>query len=180
MTEPAFRPAPPTYGAPHYLADLSPGQVFTTPGRTVTEADVYSFAAWTGDANQVHTDAEFAAGTRYGQRVVHGMLGASLCLGLIARTGIFEGSAVALLGIDGWRFRAPVFIGDTLTCTVEILSARATSKGTYGVVERQVTLRNQRGEVVQDGRMDVMVLVAPLAGPATTGERVPSLGGGAR
>ena len=161
--EPSFRPEPPTFGPPRHLEDFTAGQVLTTPGRTITETDVVAFAAWTGDANQVHTDAEFAAGTRYGQRIVHGMLGASLCLGLIARTGIFEGTAVALLGIDGWRFTAPVFIGDTLTCTVEILGARPTSKGTYGVVERQVTLRNQRGETVQEGRMDVMVLRRPAA-----------------
>lgn len=149
---------------PLYLEDLEAGQTFVSPGRTITEADVMSFAAWTGDNNQVHTDAEFARGTRYGQRIVHGMLGASLCLGLIARTGIFEGSAVALLGIDQWRFAAPIFIGDTVTCTVEILSTRATSSGEYGIVERQVTLRNQRGETAQSGRMDLMVLVRPAGG----------------
>jgi acyl dehydratase len=148
---------------PHYLEDLAAGQTFVTPGRTITEADVVSFAAWTNDNNQVHTDAEFAKGTRYGQRIVHGMLGASLCLGLIARTGVFEGSAVALLGIDGWRFTAPVFIGDTVTCAVEILSTRLTSSGRTGIVERQVTLRNQRGEVVQQGRMDLMVLTRDAA-----------------
>ena len=140
-----------------YLEDLQAGQSFVSPGRTITEADVMSFAAWTNDNNQVHTDAEFAKGTRYGQRIVHGMLGASLCLGLIARTGVFEGSAVALLGIDQWRFTAPIFIGDTVTCTVDILSTRPTSKGDFGIVERQVTLRNQRSEVVQSGRMDLMV-----------------------
>jgi acyl dehydratase len=143
---------------PLFLEDLEAGQTYTTPGRTITEADVVSFAAWTNDNNQVHTDAEFAKNTRYGQRIVHGMLGASLCLGLIARTGVFEGSAVALLGIDQWRFTAPVFIGDTLTCTVDILSTRPTSSGRTGIVERQITLRNQRGETVQEGRMDIMVL----------------------
>lgn len=155
---------------PLYLEDLHAGQTFETPGRTITEADVMSFAAWTNDNNQVHTDVEFAKGTRYGRRVVHGMLGASLCLGLIARTGVFEGSAVALLGIDGWTFSAPVFIGDTVTCTVDILSTRPTSKGGYGIVERQLTLRNQRGETVQSGRMDIMVLAkdaAPAVAPSS-------------
>jgi acyl dehydratase len=146
-----------------YLDDLHAGQVFVTPGRTITEADVMSFASWTNDNNQVHTDAEFAKHTRFGQRIVHGMLGASLCLGLIARTGVFEGSAVALLSIDEWKFAAPIFIGDTVTCTVEILSARPTSSGRYGIVERMLTLRNQRDEVVQSGRMDVMVATAPVA-----------------
>lgn len=146
---------------PHYLEDLEAGQMFVTPGRTITEADVVSFASWTNDNNQIHTDVEFAQGTRFGQRIVHGMLGASLCLGLIARTGVFEGSAVALLGIDQWTFPLPVFIGDTVTCTVEILSTRLTSSGTTGIVERLVVLRNQRGEIVQRGRMDLMVLTRP-------------------
>jgi acyl dehydratase len=143
---------------PFYFEDFSVGQQFTTPGRTISEADVMSFAAWTGDNNQVHTDAEFASNTRYGQRIVHGMLGASLCLGLIARTGVFEGSSVALLGIDNWRFTNPVFIGDTLTCTVDIVGTRLTSKGNTGVVQRELRLRNQRGEVVQQGRMDILIL----------------------
>jgi acyl dehydratase len=148
---------------PHYFDDLAAGQAFVTPGKTITETDVVMFGALTGDNNQVHTDVEFAAGTRYGQRVVHGLLGTSLCLGLIARTGVFEGSAVALLGIDGWRFTAPVFIGDTLTCTVEIVGTRLTSSGTTGVVERLISLRNQRGEVVQQGRMDLLMLTRAAA-----------------
>ena len=148
---------------PHYLEDLEAGQTFVTPGKTITEADVVAFAAWTNDNNQVHTDAEFAKKTRYGRRIVHGMLGASLCLGLIARTGVFEGSAVALLGVDQWRFTAPVFIGDTLTCTVEILSTRPTSSGRTGIVERRLVLRNQHGETVQEGRMDLMVLCRAAA-----------------
>jgi acyl dehydratase len=148
---------------PLYLEDLHAGQTFVTPGRTITEADVVSFAAWTNDNNQVHTDAEFAKQTRYGQRIVHGMLGASLCLGLIARIGVFEGSAVALLGVDEWRFTAPIFIGDTVTCTVEILSTRRTSSGKTGVVERMIVLRNQRDETVQQGRMDLLVLAREAA-----------------
>lgn len=74
-----------------------------------------------------------------------------------------EGSAVALLGIDQWRFTAPVFIGDTVTCSVEILSTRLTSSGTTGIVERAVSLRNQHGEIVQQGRMDIMVLTRDAA-----------------
>lgn len=146
-----------------YFEDFTVGQILTTPGRTITEADVVSFAAWTGDNNQIHTDAEFAKQTRYGQRIVHGMLGASLCLGLIARMGAFEGSAVALLGIDGWRFTNPVFIGDTVTCTVEIVGTRLTSKGSTGVVQRELKLINHRGEVVQQGRMDILMLTRAAA-----------------
>lgn len=146
---------------PLYFDDFHPGLTFTTPGRTITETDVIAFASWTNDNNPVHTDVEFAKNTRFGQRLVHGMLGMSLGLGLIARTGIFEGSAIALLGVTEWTFTAPIFIGDTVTCTVEILSARLTSAGNTGIIDRLSTLTNQRGEVVQRGRMEIMVATAP-------------------
>ena len=140
-----------------YFEDFAEGQRLETPARTVTEADVVSFASWTGDNNPLHTDAEFAAASRFGQRIAHGLLGVSLCLGLTSRIGAFEESAVALLGIDGWRFRAPVLIGDTVRCRIDITDLRRTSGGDAGVVGRAFTLLNQRDEVVQEGRMDILV-----------------------
>jgi acyl dehydratase len=151
---------------PMYFEDFVEGQEFTTPARTVTEADVVSFAAWTGDYNPLHTDAEFARTTRFGERLAHGLLGTSLCLGLMARTGIFEGSAVALLGIDGWRFRAPLHIGTTVHCRITILGCRLTSRGDAGVVQRHFTLVDNQGTTLQDGRMDVLVAVRPQASDA--------------
>jgi acyl dehydratase len=158
-----------------FYADLAEGQEFTTPARTITETDVVQFSGLTGDCNPIHTDAEFAAGTRYGQRIVHGLFGVSVCIGLMSRTGIFEGSAVALLGVDEWRFRAPIFIGDTVRCRIHILGKRLTSSGETGVVQRRFELLNQRGDIVQDGRMDVMVYVsAPEASAAGVDESTDS------
>ena len=58
-----------------FYADLAEGQEFTTPARTITGSDVVQFSGLTGDYNPIHTDAEFAADTRYGQRLVHGLFG---------------------------------------------------------------------------------------------------------
>jgi len=149
-----------------FYGDLTAGQEFTTPARTITESDVVQFSGLTGDYNPIHTDAEFAADTRYGQRIVHGLFGVSVCIGLMSRIGIFEGSAVALLGVDEWRFRAPIFIGDTVRCRIQILGKRLTSGGETGVVQRRFELLNQRGDIVQDGRMDVMVYVSAPEGSA--------------
>lgn len=146
-----------------YFEDFEIGQTFTSPGRTVTEADVINFASMTGDNNQVHTDAEFAAHTRYGQRIAHGLLGASLCLGLLSRVGVFDGSSVALLGIDDWRFVRPIFIGDTVHCTVTITGTRLTSGGRTGILDRDLQLINAAGDVVQQGRMNLMVLTRDAA-----------------
>jgi acyl dehydratase len=145
-------------GAVHYLDDLESGQVFETPARTITESDVVTFAGLSGDFNPIHTDVEFAAGTAYGQRVVYGLLTLSIATGLLDRSRVFSGSAVAMLGITGWTFRKPVFIGDTVRVRLTVDSVRRTkSDPRRGVVHRLVEVLNQRGETVQDGHIDVMV-----------------------
>jgi acyl dehydratase len=146
----------------YYLDDLEPGQRFVTASRTITEADVVTFAGLSGDYNQIHTDAEFAKSSIYGQRVVYGLLGLSIATGLLDRLGIFSGSAIAMLGIDGWKFTAPVFIGDTVHVELEVLGVHPSlSKPDRGVVERRFELINHRGEICQTGRIDVLVRRQP-------------------
>lgn len=146
----------------HYLEDLEAGQTFVSAARTVTEADVVAFAGLSGDFNPIHTDAEFAKDSAYGQRVVYGLLGLSIATGLLDRLGVFSGSAIAMLGITDWTFTAPVFIGDTVHLELTILGVRTSrSKPDRGVVERRFELRNQRGELVQSGRIDVLVRRRP-------------------
>jgi acyl dehydratase len=145
-------------GAVRYLDDLEAGQVFETPARTITEADVVAFAGLSGDFNPIHTDAEFARGTAYGQRVVYGLLTLSVVTGLLDRTRVFSGSAIAMLGINDWTFRAPVFIGDTVRLRLTIESVRRTrSDPRRGVVRRLFQVLNQRGELVQEGHIGVLV-----------------------
>lgn len=142
----------------HYLEDLTAGQRFVSAGRTVTEADVVAFAGLSGDFNVIHTDAEFAKGSVYGQRVVYGLLSMSIATGLLDRLGIFSGSAIAMLGITDWQFTAPVFIGDTVHLELTVLAVRPSrSKPDRGVVERRFEIVNQHGTVVQAGRIDVLV-----------------------
>jgi len=140
-----------------YYEDLAEGQIFTSPARTVTETDLVSFAMLSGDWNAIHSDEEFAKSTYYGKRVVHGLFGLSMMTGLLDRTGLFGGSAIAMLGIKDWQFKAPVFVGDTLHFEMEIVSKHLTSKGDRGIVDRRFSLINQRGEVVQEGHIGLMV-----------------------
>jgi len=140
-----------------YFEDFHVGQIIETRARTITQADIAGFAGWSWDTNPVHTDAESAAESRFGEPIAHGMLGLSVAMGLVSGTGVFEGSSVALLGIDGWRFRAPIFAGDTVRCTVEITGARLNRTGESGILERKFTLLNQRDEVTQEGAIALMV-----------------------
>jgi len=144
-----------------YFEDFEVGQRFVSQGRTITESDVVFFAGWSWDTNPPHTDEESMRDGRFGQRIAHGMLGASVAMGLASRLGIFEDSSIALLGIDGWRFHAPILIGDTVTCTVEITGTRLTSKGDAGILSRRFTLTNQAGVAVQSGDIGLMVATRP-------------------
>lgn len=143
--------------AAKYLEDLNPGDVFTSAARTVTEADVVGFAGLSGDFNPIHTDIEFCQSTPYGQRVVYGLLGLSMLTGLLDRTGLFSGTAIAMLGIRDWKFTAPVFIGDTISFRLTITDVRRTSKGDRGIVGRHFELVNQRDEIVQQGHIDILL-----------------------
>lgn len=144
-----------------YFEDFAVGQVFRSQGRTVTEADIVSFAGWSWDTNPVHTDAEHSSGGRFGRPIAHGLLGLSVAMGLVSRLGIFERCSVALLGIDGWRFTHPVLTGDTVTCTIRITGTRLTSGGTTGILDRELTLTNQDGTVLQQGDIGLMVTTRP-------------------
>ncbi|MFA7438227.1 MaoC/PaaZ C-terminal domain-containing protein [Castellaniella sp.] len=144
-----------------YFEDFEEGQTFITPGKTVTEADVAAFSAWTGDVNPIHTDAVFAANTRFGQRLGHGLLGVAWCMGLMSRIGIFEGSALAMLGLDDWKFLKPIYINDTIHVRITITDKRLTSGGKTGIINRQFELINQHEEVIQRGHSGVLVMLRP-------------------
>ncbi|EOM76936.1 dehydratase [Rhodococcus rhodnii] len=134
------------------------GEVSSSPGRTVTETDIVQYSWVSGDTNPMHTDAEYSARSPLGRRIAHGTLGMSICTGLSARMGQFDGTAIAALGVDEWRFLAPIFIGDTVYLRTTVLSARiSASKPDRGVVTRQMELLNQHGDVTQRGLMRTMV-----------------------
>jgi acyl dehydratase len=153
---------------PYYFEDFFPGQVFLSQGRTVTETDIVTFAAWSWDTNPVHTDAESAHLGRFGQRIAHGVLGLSVAMGLTSRLGVFESCSVALLEVESWTFVRPLCAGDTVRCRVEILATRLTSRGDTGVVSRRFTLLDQRDQVIQEGRIGLLVTLRPAdrTGPA--------------
>lgn len=156
-----------------YWEDLNVGHRAVSPGRTVTEADLTNFAGLSGDYNQLHVDAEYAKGKGFGgKRVVHGLLGQAIGSGLHTRTWLGTGTQknmVAMLEID-WFFRAPVFVGDTLTCTVSIIETRETSKPDRGLVRLKRQLHNQDGELVQEGESVFLMSREPAGQSGSAGQ----------
>ena len=145
------------------IEDFVEGQIDVSRARTVTETDVVQYTWVSGDTNPMHTDAVHAAKSPLGQRIAHGTLGMSIATGLSASLGYMDGTAIAALGVDEWRFLKPIFINDTIHLRATILSARATSKPDRGVVVRLMELVNQHGDVVQTGKMTTMVTRAGAA-----------------
>jgi acyl dehydratase len=97
----------------------------------------------------------------FGERIANGRLGMSVAMGLVSRLGVFESCSIALLGVDDWRFRSPLFIDDTVRCRVEILGAPKTGHGDAGIVQRGFRLPNQRNAVVQEGEIGLIVGLRP-------------------
>lgn len=142
------------------FGEFTAGQRFETPGRTITETDIVSFAGLTGDFNPVHTDEVFAAGTEFGGRIAHGPLGIGLVFGLASRLDLIDGTVIALLGVT-WEFKAPVRPGDTVKALIEVLSTRSVRKPDRGLLELGFTLLDQRGTITQTGSARLLMRRTP-------------------
>jgi 3-hydroxybutyryl-CoA dehydratase len=139
-----------------YFEEFEEGVELTTPGRTITETDIQLFAGLTGDYTQLHTDAEFCKNTIFGQRVAHGLLGLSIASGLGARLGFIEGTAVALREVT-WKFTGPIFAGDTIYLQIAVAEKKAMPRLGMGLVTFDVSIVNQKDEVVQKGQWKALI-----------------------
>ena len=140
-----------------YLDQFAIGEMSERPGRTVTETDIVAYSWVSGDTNPMHTDAVFAGASPLGQRIAHGTLIMSIATGLSARLGQLDGTAIAALGVDQWKFIKPVFIGDTVRLKSTVVEARPSSNPDRGVLTRRMDVLNQRAEIVQTGLMTTLV-----------------------
>jgi 3-hydroxybutyryl-CoA dehydratase len=133
-----------------YFEDFAVGQKVVTAGRTVTEADIVTFAGLSGDFNQIHTDAAYSANYDFGQRIAHGLLVQSIATGLTVRTGAIEGTVMAFRELSV-KFSLPTFIGDTVHVVIEITDKKALPRLGGGNVTMKYRIINQDGKVVQRG-----------------------------
>jgi 3-hydroxybutyryl-CoA dehydratase len=140
-----------------FFEDFQPGQKVSSVGRTVTEHDIVTFAGLSGDFNQIHTDAEFAKSTPFGQRIAHGLLGLAIASGLAVQTGILGANVIAFREVGEWKFAKPVFIGDTIHVEMEVLETKAFSRLGGGTVTLGIHVNNQSNETTMKGQWTVLV-----------------------
>ncbi len=144
-----------------FFEDFQPGQKLASAARTVTEHDVVTFAGLSGDFNQIHTDAEFAKATMFGQRVAHGILGLSIASGLAVQTGILGANVMAFREINEWKFVKPVFFGDTVHVEMEVTETKPLPRLGGGNVTLAVRLNNQANDTTARGTWTVLVKSRP-------------------
>jgi acyl dehydratase len=144
-----------------FFEDFELGQTVTSAARTITEHDVVTFAGLSGDFNQIHTDAEYAKNSLFGQRVAHGLLGLSVASGLAVQTGILGANVLAFREVGEWKFAKPVFLGDTIHVVMEVTDTKSIARLGGGNVTLSVKVNNQRGETVMKGLWTVLVKFRP-------------------
>jgi len=135
--------------------DLTVGDEWESPGRTVTEADVVAFAGISGDFNPLHVDQEQASRSPFGKRVAHGLLGLSIASGLSSNAPRVD--TLAFLAILEWKFLQPIAFGDTVRVISRVHAKEARSRGRRGLVTWHRRLIDQHGNTLQEGSTQTLV-----------------------
>jgi acyl dehydratase len=137
-------------GPQHWFEDFALGRVFDHAwGRTMNEAETVEFSTMTLHFNRIYFDRPYARGLGFRDIVVNPLLVYNTVMGLSVND-LTEGRG-PFLGMQNLRYGVPVFPGDTLTASSEVVARRESdSRPGWGIVTWHSTGRNQDGEVVVD------------------------------
>jgi acyl dehydratase len=132
------------------MMNVKIGDQFSTT-RKITDELIRKFADLSGDHNPLHLDEEFAAGTRFGRRIAHGMLSGAFISAVLGTK--FRERKIFYLS-QTLRFVSPVFIGDIVTTTATVTLIRDDKP----VVTMTTVCTNQDGHTLVTGEAAVMIL----------------------
>jgi acyl dehydratase len=146
-----------SHTAPHgYFEDFKVGdRMRHARGTTVAEAESQLLTKLVMNTADAHYNAEKLRGTPFGNRLVFGLITGSMVIGLATQDT--AENALAELGLDGLRFRAPVFPGDTLTAFTEVLETREADRDDAGVVRFKHWGVKQDDTIVFEGEREVLI-----------------------
>lgn len=147
-----------------YFEDLIPGTVYRhSPARTITEADNVLFTVLTMNPQPLHLDAEFAAKSEFGERIVNSLFTLGLLVGLSVHD-LTLGTTIGNLGFEKVDFPAPLRHGDTLRAETEIIACRASaSRPGAGIVTFEHRGYRQDGVLVVRCRRAALMHRRPAA-----------------
>jgi 3-hydroxybutyryl-CoA dehydratase len=129
---------------------LKIGEQFST-SKKITDEVIRAFAELSGDYNPIHLDEEFAAQTRFGRRIAHGMISGALISAVLGNE--FRERKIVYLS-QTMKFIAPVFVDDTVTATATVTDIRRDKP----IVTVETVCANQNGEKVVVGEGKIMLL----------------------
>ena len=141
-----------------YFEDVVVGEPLETPGRTLTEADIVQYVGLTGEWEPRTTDEVAASLAETKGRVIPDLLPLCMSSGLGWRVPKPPLAVLAFMGFE-WKFSLPLRIGDTIRSHSRMVAKRSVKDGGVVVEEREIL--NQRGEVVQSGRLTLLVAKRP-------------------
>ena len=143
-------------GTGNYFEDFTPGQRMRhARGTTVDEVENQLLTKLVMNTADAHFNEHRMQGTPFGGRLVFGLVTGAMVIGLATQDT--AENALAELGLDALRFRAPVFHGDTLTSYTEVLAVREAERDDAGVVTFKHWGLKQDGTVVFEGEREVLV-----------------------
>jgi 3-hydroxybutyryl-CoA dehydratase len=146
-----------------FADDLALGQTFVGEARRIGDDQFRAFADMTGDDHPIHYDDAYAAKTRFGKRLAHGLLVMSMtALGATAMSRQIEDAMMAFVD-EGARFLKPVFVDDTLTSRFEVASIDPKPARGVALVRFNVSLSNDRNEVVLEGHHSYLLRLRSAA-----------------
>lgn len=138
------------------MIPLRVGQTAMSPGRTIGEGDVSLFAGLVGDFTPIHIDETFAQNSPHKARIAHGPHSMATAIGMATFTGLFGERVIGMVNLN-WDFSAIVKVGDTIRSKVTVEEMRPTSKPGRSLATYAIDVLNQRDEMIQSGRMKVIV-----------------------
>ena len=128
---------------PKTFDDFEESEVLVTRGRTIDAGDLTAFAGLTGDHYPLHTDQQYAQGTRFGTRLAHGPFTFAIAVGLVGLSNFYGDAIVALIEVQGLRALKPVKPGDTLHVRAVVASKESGDNPKYGTLAVDYAVINQ-------------------------------------
>jgi acyl dehydratase len=146
MTEPRRHPRGGLYFEDFVVGDVTRHRLT----RTVTEMDNMLFSNMTLNPQPLHIDRHFCAETEWGQPLMNSLFTLGLMIG-ISVNDLTVGTTIANLGMQEVRFPHPLFQGDTIHCTTEVIGKReSNSRSDAGIVEFLHKAFNQNDKLVAE------------------------------
>jgi len=134
---------------PRYFEDISVGEKYITPERTITETDIVNFVCLAGISEPLFRSIEHVKrASIYERRIAPAPLTYAISIGLTQEVPLYKGALLAMLGVDEFRMPHPLFCNDTIHVEMEIIEKKETKNPARGIIRNKRLIKNQKDEII--------------------------------